>query len=105
MLKAGKIGIWVTVAGIALMLQGCWDEQPQQLALLGDGGCRMANGAEGKPTLSGAKSPDECQAQCFTGETPCVAVEYNANNNRCEVHHDEITKFEKVAGVTCYVVR
>jgi len=76
MRKAGKIGVWIAVTGIALVVQGCWDEQPQQLALLGDG-----------------------------GETPCVAVEYNANNSRCEVHREPIAKFEKVDGVACYVMR
>jgi hypothetical protein len=105
MRKASKIGVWIAVTGIALVVQGCWDEQPQQLALLGDGGCRMANGSEGKPATMGAKSADECQAQCFTGETPCVAVEYNANNSRCEVHREPIAKFEKVDGVACYVMR
>jgi hypothetical protein len=103
--KAGKIGLWIMMVGIALVAQGCWDEQPAGLALLGNGGCRMADGSEGRPTTIGAESPDECQAQCFTGETACVAVEYNANDSRCEVHHEPITKFEKVEGVACYVMK
>ena len=106
MLKAGRIGVWIVVAGVALVTQACWEEeQPGGLALLGDGGCRMANGSEGKPTTIAAESPDACQAQCLTGGNPCVAVEYNANNRRCEVHREPITKFEKVEGVACYVMR
>jgi hypothetical protein len=106
MLKAGRIGGLIVVAGVALMTQACWEEeQPGGLALLGDGGCRMANGSEGKPTTIGAESPDACQAKCFAGETPCVAVEYNANNSNCEVHREPITNFEKVEGVACYVMR
>ena len=65
----------------------------------------LANGSEGKPTTIAAESPDACQAQCLTGGNPCVAVEYNANSRRCEVHREPITKFEKVEGVACYVMR
>ena len=110
--KVGRIGVWIVVAGVALVTQASWEEeQPGGLALLGDGGCRMANGSEGKPTTIDAESPDECQAQCFTGGTlftdgtPCVAVEYNANNRRCEVHREPITNFKKVEGVACYAMR
>lgn len=104
--KAGKIGLWIMVVGMALVAQGCWEEeQPGRLVLLGDGACRMADGSEGRPTTIGAESPDACQAECFANGTPCVAVEYNANNSRCEVHRKPITKFEKVEGVACYVMK
>lgn len=105
MAKAGKIGAWITVVGIALVAQGCWEEQPAGLTFLGDGGCRMADGGEGEPTTIAVASSDECQAQCFGGETPCAAVEYNANNSHCEIHSQPITRFEKVEGVACYVMK
>jgi PAN domain len=104
MAKAFRAVLWITVVGIALAAQGCWDDKPE-LTLLGEGGCRAADGSEGEARVVGASSPDECQAQCFVGQESCVAVEYNANNNMCEIHSVPITHVEKVEGVTCYVVK
>jgi PAN domain len=104
--KAGRSAVWIMMVGVALVTQGCWEEEPGGLALLGDGGCRMANGSEGTPTTIGVQSSDECQAKCLTdGAAPCVAVEYNANSSSCEVHREPITKFEKIEGVACYVMK
>jgi hypothetical protein len=102
MLKSRPIGVWLAILGVALTVQGCWDEQ-DQLELLGDGGCRTADGGEGGPTHFSEMSLDECKAQCFDGDAPCAAVEFNANNSKCEVHFEPITKFEAVEGVACYV--
>jgi hypothetical protein len=104
-MPAVRIGSWLAIVGVALMMQGCWDEQEDRLTLLGEGGCRAADGGEGEPAYTQATSAEECEAQCFVGETPCTAVEYNANNGTCEVHHQPITKFEKVEGVVCYDMR
>jgi PAN domain len=103
--KAERVGAWILLVGVALATQGCWEEGSGGLALLGDGGCRLASGSEGTPTTISVASPDECQAQCLAGETSCVAVEYNANNSMCEIHREPITRFEKIEGVSCYVMR
>jgi len=101
---ASRIGVGFAVVGIALMVQGCWGEEQDQLTFLGDGGCRTADGGEGEPTYFSGMSLDECKTQCFGENGPCAAVEFNANNGNCEVHFQRITKFEAVEGVACYVV-
>ena len=105
MLKVREVWVWLAIVGIAFAVQGCWGSEQDQLTLLGDGGCRIADGGAGDPTYFSGLSQDECKAKCFDGTGPCVAVEFNANNGACEVHSEPITKFEKVEGVTCYVVR
>lgn len=99
---AGRVGVWFAIIGIALMMQGCRDEN--QLKLLGEGGCRTADGGEGEPTYLSGMSLEECKTQCVGENGPCAAVEFNANNGNCEVHLQPITKFEAVEGVACYVV-
>ena len=94
------IARWLAITGVALMLQGCWDDE--QLTLLGEGGCRSADGSEGNPTYVSGVSIDQCQSKCFNGQANCTAVEYNTNNGQCEVHSDPIIKHEEVAGVFCY---
>ncbi len=102
--EAVRIGVWLTVVSMALMAQGCWDDQQAELTLLGEGGCRTADGGEGESSNVLTASADECEAQCFAGEKPCAAVEFNGNNNQCEIHRQPITSVEKVEGVFCYVV-
>jgi hypothetical protein len=101
MLKARQTAVWFAIVGVAVMMQGCWEED--QLTLLGDGGCRTADGGEGEPIYLSGMSLDECKAQCFDGNGPCAAVEFNATSGNCEVHSAPITKFEAVEGVACYV--
>lgn len=105
MAKKEYVGICLLVAGIALAVQGCWEDDQNRLTLLGEGACRTADGGEGEPKFISAVSLDACKAACFNGAAPCAAVEYNANNSNCEVHFEPITKFEEVEGVSCYVVR
>jgi hypothetical protein len=105
MLKVKKIGLWVALLGIALTTQGCWEDDEDQLTLLGDGGCRTADGGTGEPAYLSGMSLEECKAQCFNGKESCTAVEYNANNSMCEIHSDPITTYEKVESVACYVTR
>ena len=98
--KSRYVARWLVMSGVALMLQGCWDDE--QLTLLGEGGCRITDGSEGEPIYVSGLSLDQCQAKCFNGTPNCTAVEYNTNNGQCEVHSDPITKFEVVEGVFCY---
>jgi hypothetical protein len=102
--KAVRIGAWLTVVSMALLAQGCWEDQQDKLTLLGEGGCRTADGGEGDYANVAAASAAECEAQCFAGEKPCTAVEFNGNNNDCEIHHQPITTFKQFDGVSCYVV-
>jgi hypothetical protein len=105
MVEKRHIWICLVVAGIALAVQGCWEDKPDELTLLGEGGCRTADGGEGDPRYVSGLSLDACKAECFNGDVSCAAVEYNANNSNCEVHSGQITKFEDVEGVSCYVVK
>jgi hypothetical protein len=104
MLKARRIGRWLVIVGVALAAQGCWEEQ-ERLTLLGEGGCRTADGGHGDSWTVKAGSAEECEAQCSAGGTPCTAVEYNSNDGACEVHRAPIARFEHVAGVACYAMR
>ena len=104
MLKSGRIGLWCAIVGVALTAQGCRDDGQDRLTL-GEGGCRTAAGGEGTPSPIQMASAQACEAQCFAEETPCAAVEYNANNGICEVHREPIAKFEHVEGVACYAMR
>jgi hypothetical protein len=103
--KAKQMVAWLAVLGIALAVQGCWEDEENRLTLLGDGGCRTADGGEGQPTHISGASLDACKARCFDADAPCIAVEYNANNNNCEIHSGPITTYEKIEGVECYVSR
>jgi len=105
MIEVRQAGVWFAIVGIALAVQGCWENEEDQLTLLGTGGCRTADGGAGNPASYPGLSYDECKAKCFDGSSPCVAIEFNANNGLCEVHAEPITKFEGVQGVTCHVVR
>jgi len=104
MLKARRIGRWLAIVGLALAVQGCWDEQ-ESLTLLGEGGCRTADGGHGDSSTVQVASAEDCEAQCSGGEVSCTAVEYNSNNGLCEVHRAPITRFEHVEGVACYAMR
>ena len=99
-MKARQIGNWAVIAGIALIAQGCWEDE--QATLLGEGGCRTADGGEGSPIHLAGLSSDECQARCFEENGKCTAVEYNTHNSQCEIHSDTIVKYEGVEGVFCY---
>jgi PAN domain len=105
MLRVRRVRLWFAIAGIAVALQGCWENDEDQLTLLGDGGCRTADGREGEHTVVSQASHDACKAQCFVANEPCTAVEFNSNNGNCEVHSEQITKYEKVEGVACYVMK
>ena len=105
MLKAKTIGLWFAILGIGLAAQGCWDEDEDRLALLGEGGCRTADDSAGDPEYLSGLSLEACKAQCFNGNGSCVAVEYNSNNSNCEIHSDPITKIEYVKGVSCYLAQ
>jgi hypothetical protein len=112
---AGIVGGFA-MAGILPQVQGCWqDEQLRQharavphaqlqdrLTLLGEGGCRTADGEQGEYTTISAVAFDECKAKCSEVNGQCTALEYNRNNGICEIHSEPITSFEGVAGVSCY---
>jgi hypothetical protein len=103
--NAGRMVLWFAIVVFALAAQGCWDDGDEHLTLLGEGGCRTADGGEGDPSTVEATSVEDCQTECFAGVTRCAAVEYNANDGMCEVHHKPIASFEHVEGVTCYAMR
>jgi hypothetical protein len=105
MLELRQASAWFVIVGVALAVQGCWENEPAQLTLLGDGGCRTADGTEGEYTVVRETSEDACKARCFGGNAPCTAIEFNTNNGQCEVHTHPIKKYEKVEGVTCLVAR
>jgi PAN domain len=88
------------IAGVC-MIQGCWDND--QYTLLGEGGCRLADGREGGPVHLSGLSSEQCQAKCSAEDGKCTAVEYNTNNGQCEIHSGPIVKFEEFDGVFCYV--
>jgi hypothetical protein len=103
--KVGRVGLWLAIVGFALAVQGCWDDGQESLTLLGEGGCRAADGGHGDARTIQVASAEECEAQCFAEDTACAAVEYNANNGACEVHREPIARFEQVDGVACYAMR
>jgi PAN domain len=103
--KAGRIAVWGAITGIALALQGCWEDDGRQLTLLGGGGCRTADGGEGVPATISVASVDECRSRCLGENGSCVAAEFNGNTNSCEIHSMPITTYEKVEGVACYAIR
>jgi hypothetical protein len=92
-------------AAIAFIAQGCDQPEEDQLTLLGDGGCRTADGGEGEFTPFKVASWDECAAQCSGENGTCTALEYNANNGDCEVHQQPITSVAAVDGVQCHVAK
>ena len=100
MRKVRHIIGWVVIAGVWL-IQGCWENE--QFTLLGEGGCRLADGGEGGPVHLSELSSEQCQAKCSAEDGKCTAVEYNTNNGQCEIHSEAIVKFEGVEGVFCYV--
>jgi PAN domain len=91
------------LAGVAPLVQGWSKGEQDQLALLGEGGCRLADGGEGNPVHLAGLSSERCQAECISQNGKCSAVEYNTNNGQCEVHSEPIVKFEAVEGVFCYL--
>jgi PAN domain len=105
MLKLRQVGFSLAIFGIVLAVQGCWEDQEPQLALLGNGGCRMADGSGGQYSSVTEASLDACKARCFGENGPCTAVEFNRSNSQCEIHSQPITNFERVEGVTCHVLR
>jgi PAN domain len=86
-------------------IAGLLGKDEDQLTLLGDGGCPTADGREGEHTAVSQASDDACKAQCFVANEPCRAVGFNSNNGNCEIHSEPITKYEKVDGVACYVMK
>ena len=105
MLKLRRITAGLAIVTGALLMQGCWDDGPGRLTLLGEGGCRTEDGGDGAPTYFSRMTLDECKAKCFAGDKPCTAIEFNANKGSCEVHSQPITKFEAVEGVECFVAK
>jgi hypothetical protein len=89
-------------AGVASLAQGCAQGEQDQLTLLGEGGCRTANGAQGAHTTIAAVSLDQCKEKCLDLDGMCTALEYNSDNNNCEIHSESITSFAQSAGVSCY---
>ena len=50
MFTVRQVGVGLVIVGIALTVQGCWEKDEDRLTLLGDGGCRTADGGDGSPT-------------------------------------------------------
>jgi len=100
----------LVIAGVAPLVQVCAQAEAQhesqdeedQLTLLGEGGCRTADGGQGAYTRISSVSFDQCKTECFGLNGKCIALEYNSNINGCEIHSEPITSFEEVAGVSCY---
>jgi hypothetical protein len=99
-----QVGVGLVIVGIALTVQGCWENDEDQLTLLGDGGCRTADGDDGSATYISGTSLESCRQHCFENDELCTAIEFNSNNSRCEVHSESITRVEPVKGVACYVL-
>lgn len=99
--KPSQMSSWVVIAGVALIAQGCWEDEQDRFALLGEGGCRTSGNIDGNHVVISGVSFEQCQARCLDENGHCTAVEYNTNNNACEIHSDTITTFEKVQGVSC----
>ena len=91
------------LARVAPLVQGWSKGEQDQLTLLGEGGCRLADGGEGHPVHLAGLSSEQCHAECTSENGKCSAVEYNTNNGNCEVHSEPIVKFEGVEGVFCYL--
>jgi PAN domain len=105
MREAKHIATWLAVVSLVLAVQGCWGDQQDRLTLLGNGGCRTADGGDGNPKYIPGLSLDTCKARCFETDTPCTAIEYNTKNSNCEVHSQPITRFAETKGVACYVFK
>ena len=105
MFKVRQVGFGFVILGIALTVQGCWEKDADQLALLGDGGCRTADGGDGSPTYVAGMSLEECKQHCFGNGEPCTAIEFDSSNGMCELHSEAITRVEPVEGVACYVLK
>jgi hypothetical protein len=91
------------LAEVAPLVQGWSKGEQDQLALLGEGGCRLADGGEGNPVHLAGLSYEQCQAECTSENGECSAVEYNTNNGQCELHSGTIVKFEEIEGVFCHL--
>ena len=104
MFKVRQVGVGLVIIGIAVTVQGCWEKDEDQLTLLGAGGCRTGNGDNGSRTYISGLSLEECKQHCFENDQPCSAIEFNSNNNKCEVHSGAITRVEAAKGVACYVL-
>ena len=65
MFKMRQVGVGLVIVGIALTVQGCWEKDEDQLTLLGDGGCRTADGGDGSPDYISGMSLEECKQHCF----------------------------------------
>ncbi|HEX2336853.1 MAG TPA: PAN/Apple domain-containing protein [Hyphomicrobiaceae bacterium] len=105
MFTVRQVGVGLVIVGIALTVQGCWEKDEDRLTLLGDGGCRTADGGDGSPTYISGVSLEGCKQHCFGNGEPCAAIEFNSNNSMCEVHSEAITRVEPVEGVACYVLK
>ena len=66
MLKSGRIGLWCAIVGVALAAQGCRDDGQDRLTLLGEGGCRTADGGEGTPSPIQMASAQACEASALS---------------------------------------
>jgi hypothetical protein len=105
MRKAAQISGWLAVGVLAIALQACWDDKQDQLTLLGNGGCRTADGGDGHPKYVAGLSLDACKTQCLETKSSCTAIEYNSAKNNCEIHSQPITQVAVSDGVSCYVVK
>jgi PAN domain len=101
--EARQIGLGFAIVGIALLVQGCWEDE--EFALLGNGGCRTADDRHGAFTTVSTVSLDDCQGQCSEIDEQCTAVEYIADDGNCEIHSEPITRFEEKEGVACYATK
>jgi hypothetical protein len=96
---------WLAVVTLALAVQGCWDDKQDKFMLLGNGGCRTADGGAGHPKYLAGLSLDACKAQCLDANTSCTAIEYNSAKNNCEIHSQPVTQVAVTEGVSCYVIK
>jgi hypothetical protein len=101
MIETKRLSFCFGVVSMALLVQGCWEED-EQFSLLGSGGCRTTDDRQGAYTTISGLSLEECRAQCSRTNGRCTAIEFRAEDGNCELHSDPITKFEPREGVACY---
>jgi len=94
----GKPGEW-TYSACQL---ACPCTEAHAYRFLGQGSCRTATNGAGTYTRIEMGSSAECRQKCNEDEN-CLAYEFYAHSEQCEIHTEPISKFQKQHGFRCYV--